>query len=90
VRRGGTVIQVGNLPAGPVTAELAALVFREIDYRGTFRFADEMDEALGYLADGLDVEPLLTHTFDAGEVAEAFAVASDRGTGSSKVLLKFV
>jgi L-idonate 5-dehydrogenase len=81
---------VGNLPAGPVTAELAALVFHELDYRGAFRFADEMDEALGYLADGLDVEPLLTHTFDAGEVAEEFAVASDRGTGSSKVLLKFV
>lgn len=90
VRRGGIVVQVGNLPAGPVTAELAALVFREIDYRGTFRFADELDDALAYLADGLDVEPLLTHTFDAGDVAEAFAVASDRGTGSSKVLLKFV
>ncbi|MCO4262582.1 hypothetical protein NG697_06520 [Pseudarthrobacter sp. MDT3-26] len=90
VRRGGTVVQVGNLPAGPVPAELAALVFREIDYRGTFRFANELDDALAYLADGLDVEPLLTHTFDAGDVAEAFAVASDRGTGSSKVLLKFV
>ncbi|QHK22630.1 alcohol dehydrogenase catalytic domain-containing protein (plasmid) [Pseudarthrobacter psychrotolerans] len=90
VRRGGTVVQVGNLPAGPVTAELAALVFREIDYRGTFRFADEMDDALAYLADGLDVEPLLTHTFDAGDVMEAFAVAADRGTGSSKVLLSFI
>jgi L-idonate 5-dehydrogenase len=42
------------------------------------------------LSDGLDVEPLLTHPFGAGDVAEAFAVASDRGTGSSKVLLKFV
>ncbi|MGY2745283.1 L-idonate 5-dehydrogenase [Pseudarthrobacter sp. O4] len=90
VRRGGTVVQVGNLAAGPITAELAALVFREIDYRGTFRFAGEMTTALEYLADGLDVEPLLTHTFDAGDVAEAFAVAADRSTGSSKVLLKFV
>jgi L-idonate 5-dehydrogenase len=42
------------------------------------------------LSDGLDVEPLLTRTFDAGDVAEPFAVASDRGTGSSKVLLNFV
>jgi L-idonate 5-dehydrogenase len=90
VRRGGTVVQVGNLPAGPVTTELAALVFREIDYRGTFRFADEMDDALAYLADGLDVEPLLTHTFDAGDVSEAFSVAADRSTGSSKVLLRFI
>jgi L-idonate 5-dehydrogenase len=84
VRRGGTVIQVGNLPARPVTAEFAALVFREIDYRGTFRFADEMDETLGYVADALDVEPLLTRTFDAGEVAEEFAVASDRGPAPRK------
>lgn len=90
VRRGGTVVQVGNLPAGAVTAELAALVFREIDYRGTFRFTDEMDDALAYLADGLDVEPLLTHTFDAADLTEAFAVAADRGTGSSKVLLSFI
>ncbi|MDQ0819352.1 L-idonate 5-dehydrogenase [Arthrobacter sp. V4I6] len=89
VRRGGIVVQVGNLPAGPVSVELAALVSREIDYRGTYRFEDEISTALDYLADGLDVEPVLSHTFDADDAAEAFRTASDRGTGSSKVLLKF-
>jgi L-idonate 5-dehydrogenase len=89
VRRGGVVVQVGNLPAGHVTVELAALVSREIDYRGTYRFVDEISTALDYLAGGLDVEPVLTHTFDADDAAEAFRTASDRGTGSSKVLLKF-
>jgi len=89
VRPGGVVVQVGNLPAGLVQAELAALVSREIDYRGTYRFVDEISDALAYLADGLDVEPVLTHTFDADDAEEAFRTATDRSTGSSKVLLKF-
>ncbi|WP_026556234.1 L-idonate 5-dehydrogenase [Arthrobacter sp. 35W] len=89
VRRGGVLVQVGNLPAGPVSVPLGALVFREIDYRGTFRFVDEIATALEYLADGLDVEPLLTHTFSIDDAAEAFRIAGDRSTGSSKVLLAF-
>lgn len=89
VKRGGTVVQVGNLPAGDLPVSLAELVFREVDYRGTFRFVDEISTALEYLADGLDIEPLLTHEFAAADAAEAFRVATDRGTGSSKVLLRF-
>ncbi|BCT77305.1 L-idonate 5-dehydrogenase [Sinomonas cyclohexanicum] len=89
VRRGGTVVQVGNLPAGDVSVSLAELVFREVDYRGTFRFVDEITTALLYLAEGLDVEPMLTHEFAAEDAVEAFRVAGDRSTGSSKVLLRF-
>jgi L-idonate 5-dehydrogenase len=88
VARGGTVVQVGNLPAGPISAELAALVTREIDYRGSFRFVDEISTAVELLAAGLDVEPLLTHTFPLDELGRAFATAADRTTGSSKVLLR--
>ena len=83
------MVQVGNLPAGEIAVSLAELVFREIDYRGTFRFVDEISTALQYLADGLDIEPLLTHEFAVGDAAEAFRVAGDRATGSSKVLLRF-
>lgn len=89
VKRGGVVVQVGNLPAGTLEVSLAELVFREIDYRGTFRFVDEISTALEYLAEGLDVEPMLTHEFPVAEAVEAFRVAGDRSTGSSKVLLKF-
>ena len=64
-------------------------MFREVDYRGTFRFVDEISTALQYLAEGLDIEPLLTHEFAAEDAVEAFRVAGDRGTGSSKVLLRF-
>ena len=89
VKRGGVVVQVGNLPAGTLEVSLAELVFREIDYRGTFRFIDEISTALEYLAAGLDVEPMLTHEFPVDYAVEAFRVAGDRSTGSSKVLLKF-
>ena len=40
--RGGVVVQVGNLPGGRHPADLAALVSREIDYRGSYRFVDEI------------------------------------------------
>ncbi|WP_152362675.1 L-idonate 5-dehydrogenase [Microlunatus speluncae] len=84
--RGGVVVQVGNLPGGPQPADLAALVSRELDYRGSYRFVDEITDALRLLAGGLDIEPLLTHTFDLGQVTEAFEVAA--GPQSSKVMLR--
>jgi L-idonate 5-dehydrogenase len=86
--RGGTVVQVGNLPAGEVPVSLGDLVSREIDYKGSYRFVDEISDALRMMSEGLDVEPLLSHTFDIDDAAEAFQVAADRSTGSSKVMLK--
>lgn len=87
-RRGGVVVQVGNLPGGKVEAALGAVVTREIDYRGSYRFVDEISDALTLMAQGLDVEPLLTHTFPIDEAQQAFEVAADRSTGSSKVMLE--
>ncbi|RLP77998.1 L-idonate 5-dehydrogenase [Mycetocola tolaasinivorans] len=86
--RGGIVVQVGNLPTGNVSVSLGALVSREIDYRGTYRFAGEFDAAIALLAAGLNVDPLLTHEFSIDEALTAFETAADRSTGSSKVLLR--
>lgn len=88
VQRGGRFVQVGNLPAGEVQATLGQLVTREIEYVGSYRFSDEITDAVQAMSDGLDVEPLLTHTFDIDDALEAFEVAGDRSTGSSKVMLK--
>ncbi len=85
--RGGAVVQVGNLPVAEVSAVLGDLVTREILWGGSFRFVDEMTEAVQLLSDGLNVEPILTHDFTIDEAIEAFAVAADRSTGSSKVML---
>ncbi|MGW6132577.1 L-idonate 5-dehydrogenase [Cellulomonas sp. NPDC055163] len=86
--KGGTLVQVGNLPGTEATAVLGELVTREITWMGSYRFADEIDDAIAALADGLDVDPLMTHTFGIDEAAEALRVAADRSTGSSKVMLR--
>ncbi|TRW44799.1 L-idonate 5-dehydrogenase [Georgenia yuyongxinii] len=86
--RGGVLVQVGNLPVGDVSASLGNIVTREIEYRGSYRFADEISDALTLLSEGLDVEPLLTHTFLLADALAAFETAGDRSTGSSKVLLQ--
>lgn len=86
--RGGTLVQVGNLPGSAVSAVLGDLVTREISWLGSYRFVDEITDAVAALAGGIDVSPLITHTFDIDDAAAALAVAGDRSTGSSKVLLR--
>lgn len=88
LRRGGVLVQVGNLPAGEISAALGNIVTREIDYRGSYRFVDEISEALTMLAGPTNFSPVVTHTFDLAQAHEAFEVAADRSTGSSKVLLR--
>ncbi|WP_086846915.1 L-idonate 5-dehydrogenase [Amycolatopsis kentuckyensis] len=83
--RGGTLVQVGNLPGRPAPAELGDLVTREITWTGSYRFAGELDDALVALGDGLDVTPLITHTFGLDRATEALAAAAG---GAGKVLLR--
>ena len=86
--RGGTLVQVGNLPGSAVSAVLGDLVTREITWIGSYRFIDEITDAVAALANGIDVSPLITHTFDIDDAATALQVAGDRTSGSSKVLLR--
>lgn len=87
--RRATLVQVGNLPVGEVPLNLSALVSKEISYLGSFRFDREINDAIGLLASGLNVSPLVTHTFGVEEAKEAFEVARDRAGGAGKVLLDF-
>ena len=86
--RGGTVVQVGNLPGTAVPAVLGDLVTREITWVGAYRFVEEINDALAAMRDGLDVSALITHRFGLDRAAEALAVAADRTSGSSKVMLR--
>lgn len=86
--RGGRFVQVGNLPGQEVPVNLGQLVTREIEYVGSYRFIDEITDAVAAMAAGLDVDPILTHEFGIDDALEAFAVAADRSTGSSKVMLR--
>ncbi|MFD5821769.1 zinc-binding dehydrogenase [Nesterenkonia xinjiangensis] len=86
--RGGTLVQVGNLPKNPAPAVLGDLISREITWIGSFRFRDEMPDAIELLGDGLDVDPLMTHEFDLSEAHRAFETALDPAVASSKVMLR--
>jgi L-idonate 5-dehydrogenase len=86
--RGGTVIQVGNLPGAPTPAAIGDLVTREITWIGSFRFVDEIRDALQAMVDGLDVTPLMTHTYGIDDAETAMHTAADRASGSSKVMLQ--
>jgi len=86
--RGGTVVQVGNLPGAPASAALGDLVTREITWIGSYRFADEITDALMAMADGLDVSPIITHKFGIDDAEEAMRTALDPAAGSSKVMLR--
>jgi L-idonate 5-dehydrogenase len=88
VRRGGTRVQVGNLPLGEVSAALGNIVTREIDYRGSYRYVDEISEAIELMDGAVDVSPLMTHEFAIDDALRAFQTAADRSTGSSKVMLR--
>src|SRR3712207_9235168 len=68
--KGGTVVQVGNLPSSAASVVLGDLVTRELTWIGSHRFPHEIDQAPGALAAGLGADPLTAHDFDL-EKAEA-------------------
>lgn len=86
--RGGTIIQVGNLPSAPAASALGDLVTREITWIGSYRFVDEITDALRAMAEGLDVSPVITHKFNIEDAAEAMRTAADPAADSSKVMLQ--
>ncbi|MGW0863005.1 hypothetical protein [Streptomyces sp. NPDC002611] len=86
--RGGTVVQVGNLPGTAAPAVLGDLVTREITWIGSYRFVDEIDDALTALRDGLDISPVITHRFPLDQAEQALTIAADQASASSKVMLR--
>ncbi len=88
VRRGGTVVQLGLLPPGHTAVPANLIATRELTLVGAFRFDREFADALRLLADGLPVDPVVTHVYPAAEAVEAFDLAGDRRR-AGKVLLDF-
>ncbi|RWA84473.1 L-idonate 5-dehydrogenase [Mesorhizobium sp.] len=87
VRRGGTIVQVGNLPGGELPLPANAVMAKELDLRGTFRFGEEFRTAVDLIVAGkADVERLITARRPLAAAPEAFRLALDRSR-SVKVLL---
>lgn len=87
-RRGGIVVQVGNLPGGSLPVPANAVMAKEIDLRGTFRFGREFATAVRLIGDGaIAVDRLITAERPLSQAPEAFRLALDRSR-SVKVILR--
>ena len=87
VRRGGTVVLLGSLPGGDITAPINPVMAKELDLVGSFRFDGEFEEAVSLIASGaIDVMSIVTARRPLSEVVDAFALALDRDQ-SVKVVL---
>jgi threonine dehydrogenase-like Zn-dependent dehydrogenase len=87
--RGGTLVQVGQLPGHGVTAPWHLTVPRELTFTGSSRFAGGMAGTLATIAENPDLfAPIVSTEYTVDEAEEALAVAS-HPERSSKVLLRF-
>ena len=87
VRRGGVVVQVGNLPGGEVPIPANAIMAREIELRGSLRFGEEFGEAVRLIAEGrVELLDLVTARLPLSAAPDAFRLALDRSQ-SVKVVL---
>jgi L-idonate 5-dehydrogenase len=87
VRRGGTIVQVGNLPGGDMPVPANAVMAKELDLKWTFRFGEEFSRAVDLIVSGTtDVERLVTARRPLSDAPDAFRLALDRSR-SVKVVL---
>lgn len=87
IARAAVVVQVGNLPPTPVEVGLGPIVSKEIDYRGSYRFVCEIEEAVAILAGDDLAEHVISHELPLDDAAAAFATQVSDPT-SSKVILR--
>ncbi|OLP56265.1 L-idonate 5-dehydrogenase [Rhizobium rhizosphaerae] len=87
LRPGGVIVQLGL--GGEATLPINAVVAKELQLRGTFRFHEEFQLAVELMGRELiDVKPLISATLPFEQAREAFELASDRSR-SVKVQLVF-
>lgn len=87
LRPRGVIVQVGL--GGEMSLPVNAMVAKEFDFRGTFRFHEEFGVAVELLNKGLvDVKPLISAAVPYRDAGRAFALAADRSQ-AMKVLLDF-
>ena len=71
------VVQLGL--GGDMTLPVNAIVAKELQLRGTFRFDQEFEWAVQFIASGqIDVAPLLTEIVPLEDAVRAFELAADR------------
>ena len=64
---------------GDLALPINAIITKELQLRGSFRFDEEFELAVDLMGKGVvDVKPLLTHTIPFEQAVEAFETANDR------------
>ncbi|RQR32737.1 L-idonate 5-dehydrogenase [Burkholderia sp. Bp9143] len=87
LRPRGIIVQIGL--GGDSALPMNAIVAKEFDLRGAFRFHEEFAMAVDMLNNGLiDVKPLISDIFPYQDCVKAFQTAGDR-TRAMKVLVTF-
>lgn len=87
VTHGGIVVQVGILPNTEIPVNLAPLLSKEARLLGSWRFVDEIDDAVAMLGADARFDEVITHVLPMTAAQEAFATAQDAAR-SAKVLLQ--
>jgi L-idonate 5-dehydrogenase len=78
-RPGGRIVQVGLLPHGNAGTPINRVTTKELEIAGTFRFHEEFRWAVDALSAGkVNVEPILSESFQFSEATAAFELASNR------------
>ncbi|NEG96557.1 L-idonate 5-dehydrogenase [Bifidobacterium primatium] len=83
---GATIIQVGMMVNRDASLNISAINGKEITYIGSFRFFQEIRDAVEVLAKNPNLEEVITQVFDVDDYREAFATAAD-ASKSAKVLI---
>ena len=85
-RPAGVVVQVGMVPNEPRPINLAPFISKELRVFGTFRFKDEIDEAIVILDEHPEIEHVITHEVHADDTLAAFGLARN-SEESGKVIV---
>ena len=86
-RRAGQIVQVGMMSAGEKPIVYAPFIQREQRLVGSFRFNEEISDAVEMLAAHPELENVITHVFSADDFVAAFDTAKD-SDASGKVLVE--
>lgn len=88
LRPGGTVVYVG-IPLEPIAYDVAAAQLKEARVEHVFRYAHVFDRCVAMIASGaIDVEPLITRTFDFADSVVAFDYAAQEPAGEVKIQIR--
>ena len=88
VRPGGVVVLVGLAPKAVVEMNTLAVIDKEIDIRGVFRYANTYPAALSMISRGtIDVKSMVTAEYALADADRALSDVADRKPGIVKAVI---